>query len=361
MTRFLDWNDRETVQQAAVTLRDWQRGRQALGVALVYGGVSAEDKLYLSKSPVEQLSVTALAGALTEIGADFKRLDPTEPTFIQELAGFDVALSNLHGPWGEDGRLQGLLDYLRVPYCGSGVGASAVAADKVMCKRVMEALGVPTPDWWAWAGGAVEHVGQPVMVKPAFGGSSVGMSLIRDEADLLVALAHAQADSHSQVLVEEYVPGLPVTVGLLELPGAVLVFPPLSTEVRGAAEFYDADTKLDAESQSAVNVRAADLTPEAQAGVISHAKTLWDGLGIRGSARVDYIVNDDGHVYALEVNTNPGMSKDSNFAVGAALCGFSHTDVVLAMLHQALDHPLYDAPLPAPVFSAAPAQREPAA
>jgi D-alanine-D-alanine ligase len=130
-----------------------------------------------------------------------------------ELVEYDVALSNLHGPYGEDGRLQGLLDYLRVPYCGSGVGASAVAADKILCKRVMLTFGVPTPGWHVWSGGPMTWNGRPVMVKPPFGGSSVGMSVVRDPADLPAALADAAGDEGAPVLVEEYVNGTPMTWG----------------------------------------------------------------------------------------------------------------------------------------------------
>gem|GEM_PF-3668688 len=114
-----------------------------ISVAVVYGGISAEDQLYISKSPPEQLSVTALSDTLTGLGVRFDVLDPCRASFIRDLASFNVALPNLHGPFGEDGRLQGLLDYLRVPYCGSGVAASAVAADKVMCKRLMQSSPCP--------------------------------------------------------------------------------------------------------------------------------------------------------------------------------------------------------------------------
>jgi hypothetical protein len=92
-----------------------------LSVALVYGGVSDEDQLYISDSPVEQLSVTALAETLGGLGVRFRVLDPCRPSFVRDVAGFDVVLSNLHGPFGEDGRLQGLLDYLRVPSSRPGV------------------------------------------------------------------------------------------------------------------------------------------------------------------------------------------------------------------------------------------------
>lgn len=358
MTLFLNSNDNVAVQQAAQELRDWQQGRQGLGVALIYGPVSAEDRLYHLKCPVEQRSVTALSEALKEIGARWKVLDPCEPTFIVDLAGYDVALSNLHGPYGEDGRLQGLLDYIRMPFCGSGVGASAVAADKILCKRVMESLGVPTPGWWVWSGGHEEWNGRPVMVKPPFGGSSLGMSLVRDLEALPMALANAAGEEASSVLVEEYIPGVPLTVGLLELPGnAVLVFPPLATEAT-EADFYDAETKLDADSRGTVTVRPADLTPDLLAEITGYAKALWDGMGLRGSARIDLILTKDGQLYALEVNTTPGMSRDSNFVVGAAMLGLTHTDVVVAMLHEALARPPYDVPLPTPAFASSTPMRE---
>ncbi|QHC21384.1 D-alanine--D-alanine ligase family protein [Streptomyces sp. GS7] len=358
MTLFLNSASDLAVRKAAETLREWQHDRQGLGVALVYGPVSAEDRLYHSKCPVAQRSVTALSEALDDIGARWKVLNPCEPDFIMELATYDVVLSNLHGPYGEDGRLQGLLDYLRVPYCGSGVGASAVAADKILCKRVMLSLGVPTPGWWVWFGDAFNWNGRPVMVKPPFGGSSVGMSLIRDQADLPRALSDAAGEEGDAVLVEDYLTGVPLTVGLLELPGgAVVVFPPLTTEAT-EADFYDADTKLDVDSRGTVAVRAAELPPEVLDKVNEHARTLWNGLGLRGSARVDFVLTEDGEPYALEVNSTPGMSRDSNFVVGAAMVGLTHTDVVLAMLHEALTRPPYDVPLPTPAFSSVTPTRE---
>ncbi|MGY4982351.1 D-alanine--D-alanine ligase family protein [Streptomyces sp. 900105755] len=358
MTLFLNPSSGLAVRKAAEKLRDWGQSRQGLGVALIYGPVSAEDRLYHSKCPVEQRSVTALSESLEEIGARWRVLDPCRPDFIMDLAGYDVALSNLHGPYGEDGRLQGLLDYLRVPYCGSGVGASAVAADKILCKRVMLTLGVPTPSWHAWSGGPVTWNGRPLMIKPPFGGSSVGMNLVRDPADLPGALADAAGDPGEAVLVEEYMTGTPMTLGMLELPGgSVVVFPPLATEA-AEADFYDADTKLDVDSRGAVIVRAAELEPHVLDKVTGHVRTLWDGLGMRGSARIDFIVTEDGEPYVLEVNTTPGMSRDSNFAVGAAMVGLTHTDVVLAMLHEALARQPYDVPLPTPAFSSPTLTRE---
>jgi len=356
MTPVISAADREHLSGQIRDLRGWA-GRSAgrFTVALVYGGISAEDQFYIAKCPPGQLSVTALSDALTVIGAPFKVLDPCRPAFIADLAGFDVALPNLHGPFGEDGRLQGLLDYLRRPYCGSGVAASAIAADKILCKQLMESLGIRTPGWRIWPGPRAAWPGHPVMVKPRMGGSSVGMSLARDPDNLQAALSLAEAADPPGVLVEDYVPGLPVTVGLLELPGGVLAFPPLATRA-DAAEFYDAPAKLGAGTGGTVSCTEADLPAPAPAVLTARALALWDALGCRGMARIDFIVTENGTVFALEVNTTPGMSYDSNFLTAAGLCGLGHADVAAAILHEALTRPRYDAPLPVPAFPPRPDQ-----
>lgn len=354
MLPLTDTGDHDAVHREAEALRRWWDSlSQSPKVALLYGGLSAEDRLYLAHCPPEQRSDTALRRSLTEIGATFAALDPCDPGFVRSLPAFDVALPNLHGPYGEDGRLQGLLDYLRLPFCGSGVAASAVSADKLLCKRFMRSLGVPTPDWQVWwPGEEMKWPGRPVMAKPVLGGSSVGMSLVRDEAALVPALDYAWACDPSHVLVEEYVIGLPVTVGVLQLPGGLLVFPPLATEAIGA-EFYDAETKLDADGSGSVSVSAADLPAAVRAELVQHTLALWNGLGCRGWARIDFMVTGTGQQYALEVNTTPGMSAESNFAVGAGLAGLSHADVVRAILHEALTRRPYNVPLPTPALGAA--------
>ena len=116
MAAVIDPSDRAFLASQIRGLRAWaDRAAGQLTIALAYGGVSEEDQFYIAKSPPEQLSVTALSAALTELRMRFTVLDPCRPEFIAALASFDVALPNLHGPFGEDGRLQGLLDYLRTP------------------------------------------------------------------------------------------------------------------------------------------------------------------------------------------------------------------------------------------------------
>lgn len=351
MTDLIDPTALDTVRRELDALRTWQRNREAgLKVALIYGGVSAEDRLYIAECPTDLMSVTAMAESLTAIGATFKVLDPCDPGFIADLLAYDVGLSNMHGPFGEDGRLQGLLDYLRIPICGSGVAACAIGADKILSKQSMTGLGVPTPAWKVWSEGAsAPWAGSPVMVKPTMGGSSVGMSLVETEAALQPALELAWATDASPVLVEDFITGLPVTVGLLQMPGGLLTFPPLAVEVH-ASDYYDEATKLNADAQGHASVTTADLPTDLLETLTRHALTLWDGLGCRGGARIDFMVTTAGQVYALEINTTPGLARDANYVIGANQCGLSHADVVLAVIHEALTRPLYDVPLPTPAF-----------
>jgi D-alanine-D-alanine ligase len=141
-----------------------------------------------------------------------------------------------------------------------------------------------------------------------------------------------------------------VTVGILELPGGIVVFPPLATQVH-AGEFYDADAKLDVAGQGTITCTEAVLPAPVTAALTSYAVRLWDGLGCHGMARVDFIAGGDGTVFALEVNTTPGMSYESNFITAAGLVGLRRDDVVVAILREALTRPRYDAPLPVADFT----------
>jgi D-alanine-D-alanine ligase len=173
------------------------------------------------------------------------------------------------------------------------------------------------------------------------------------EQDLPDAIRRAGEGDPAGVLIEDHVLGLPVTVGVLELPGGIVTFPPLATEVH-TAEFYDAEAKLDAAGEGTVTCTEADLQTPVVVAMNSHARQLWDGIGCNGMARVDFIVGDDGTVAALEMNTTPGMSRGSNFVTGAGLAGLSHADLILSILHEAVARARYDAALPVPDFAGRP-------
>lgn len=346
MSAVISWEEHGQVAAQIQVLRARQRALAGIRAAVIYSGLSAEDRLYRSRSPVEQMSITAVTRALAEIGVSAVVLDPCERSFLRSLLDFDVVVPALHGPYGEDGRLQGLLDYLRRPYCGSGVAASAVAADKALCKLAMAGLGVATPRWQVADRNATAFASQfaQVMVKPRLGGSSVGMSLVSAGQGLDDAVSAAEQIDPVGALIEEFVTGLPVTAGLLELPAGLLTLPPLAIQP-GGSSFYDAETKLDSTGAANVAYSKADLAPPILMRLEEQSLKLWTGLGCRGIARIDFVVAENG-IFALEVNTVPGLSYESNFALAAYEAGLGHSDIVLALLVEALHRSDHQVPLP---------------
>ena len=272
------------------------------------GGLSAEREVSLNTG-------AGVAKALAERGWDVVAIDWREGTSLARLledAGVAVVWNALHGTWGEDGAVQGLCACLRLPCTGSGVLASALAMDKVMSKRIFESNGVPTPRWillphdgpadGSDARTALAAQALPCVVKPANEGSSVGVSIIeaRDALPAAVALARGY---HGAVIVEDYIAGTEVFVGILN--GRVLG----SVEVRPATRFYDYEAKY----------KRGDTTylvpPELPAPVIARTQELalaaYRALGCSGHARPDVRITPAGEPFVLEVNTLPGMTATS--------------------------------------------------
>lgn len=330
------------------TLDSWATGIRGLTVGIIYGGVSYEDRYYIARSPRDQMSITALIEALDRLGADYKQIDPTLPGLTGRLAACDVIFPNLHGEYGEDGRLQGLLDYLRLPYVGSGVPASAIGADKDLCKQFMKASGIRTPQSeLAAADGRPQEssgIDFPLMVKPAAGGSSIGMSLVRSRDELTAALETARQVGAHKVLLEQFIPGRSVSVPVLDLPGYTQILSTVSIDAPG--DFYDAESKLDEHGLGLVSYAEETERPACQDLLEEYAMRLWQSLDCRGFARVDFIIDGQGRPWALEINTVPGLSRDSNFAVAARKSGLTYDRVIVALLREALARVPDNVPIP---------------
>lgn len=292
-------------------------------IGVVYGGPSAE----------REVSLTSGAGVLAALrgrGHDVVGIDWLPGADLATLlrdAGVGVVWNALHGTLGEDGAVQGLCACLGLGCTGSGILASALAMDKIMSKRIFESNGVPTPAWrllpgrgrgrddGADATSALGDFPLPVVVKPSHEGSSVGVTIVRDLAALPAAVALARR-YHGDVIVEAYVPGSELSVGILdgEVLGAV--------EIRPAVEWYDYDVKYKRNDTQY-------LVPPTLPGPVveracAHALAAYRALGCSGHARPDLRVTPDGEPFVLEVNTLPGMTPTSLLPKVAAAAGMDY-------------------------------------
>ncbi|HUT79172.1 MAG TPA: D-alanine--D-alanine ligase [Polyangia bacterium] len=290
-------------------------------VAVLLGGLSAERQVSLS-------SGEAVAGALERAGREVVRID-VDRELDRRLreASPDAAFIALHGRFGEDGCVQGLLELLGIPYTGSGVLASALAMDKARTRDVLAAAGIPVARGAVLEDGAADlppGLELPVVVKPVSEGSSVGVSIVHRIEDLSLAIAAAQATA-SRVLIEAFVAGAEVNVAVLDgrVLGAVEIVP-------NAGGFYDFAAKYDKGGST------HHIPPRLPAATVDTACDLgrraFLALGCAGAARVDLIVPERGNPVVLEVNTIPGMTATSLLPEIAAAAGIPFEELVALMV-----------------------------
>jgi D-alanine-D-alanine ligase len=249
---------------------------------------------------------------------------------VDEIA-FDVAFPVLHGPFGEDGTLQGVFEIAGIPYVGCGVAASALAMDKDFAKQIFSQQRIPTARWEvvtrdefddpAAAVGEIERsLGLPVFVKPAELGSSVGISKAATEAELKDGIRLA-LDFGDKVVVEEYVAAREIEVAVLESRGASL-----PGEVVLAAGWYDYDAKYNDETSRFVT--PARLTPPQATNVRQLAEQAFRALGCRGLARVDFLFEERGRGFLInEINTMPGFTPISGFPMMWQASGMAYGEL----------------------------------
>jgi D-alanine-D-alanine ligase len=302
-------------------------------VAVLMGGRSAEREVSLNTG-------AQVAAALERAGFDTVRIDSGEPDFVATFAGTaaDVAFICLHGRFGEDGTVQGLCELLGRPYVGSGVLASAMALDKVVSKHMYACAGLATPDYVVLRRGAAYDVGEIVatvgeksVVKPANEGSTIGISIAHSPAELPAAIEEAFRHD-ATVLVERFVPGAEVTVGVL---GNTELTTLPTLEVVPEHEFYDYESKYVPGMSS--HVIPARVSEEARAECQRLALEAHRALGCRGMSRSDTIVTPEGDVWLIETNTIPGMTATSLLPEAAASAGVSFEELCTRLVELALD------------------------
>jgi D-alanine-D-alanine ligase len=270
------------------------------------------------EKPAETLPVPAEAGTLAELGA------------------VDVAIPVLHGPFGEDGTVQGLLELADVPYVGAGVLGSSLAMDKDVFKKVMRDSGIPVARHHALRpGDSVENpFGYPVFVKPARLGSSVGISKVHDESELEAAVDLARRHDE-KVLVEEFVPGMEVECGVLgnRVPPPIASLPGRIDTLEH--EWYDFASKY--EDGGMELVIPPELPQETIDLVQQRSIDAFVAAECEGMARVDFFVRDDGEVIVNELNTIPGFTATSVYAKLFEASGIGYADLLDRLIELALE------------------------
>jgi D-alanine-D-alanine ligase len=296
-------------------------------VAVLYGGLSSEREVSLNTGK-------ACAQALQSKGYDVVLVDVDREVAarLREIHA-DVAFNALHGRFGEDGCIQGLLEAMGIPYTGSGVTASAVGMDKVVSKTLFRSLGLAVADYVVFPAARAGEIfvadlpfGLPCVVKPSGEGSSVGVALVKDAASLPRACAEA-AGLKGDIIVERYVKGKEVQVAVLDGKALGVI------EVVPANEFYDYAAKYTAGTTQ--YFYPARISPEQAQQVMAAAEIAHRGLGCAGVTRTDFILAGDGVPYILEVNTLPGMTATSLVPKIARGNGISFEDLCEPLLEGA--------------------------
>jgi len=252
-------------------------------------------------------------------------------TSMKEIKEADVVFLALHGGQGEDGTIQALLDMAHVKYTGSGHLSSALAMDKDLSKKLFRVADVMTADW-LMAPATIEQVegmlGLPVVVKPSKQGSTVGLTLVKKRGDLSAAISEANKYD-DEVMIERFVPGRELTVGVL---GNVAL--PVG-EIIPKHEIYDYECKYTA--GMAAEEFPARLSPEATERVQQQAVAAFKALKLKGYARIDFRLTTEGEFYCLEANTLPGMTELSLIPQGAAAMGIKFPELCERIVKLALE------------------------
>lgn len=298
-------------------------------VGVLYGGWSAEREVSL-------MSGRGVHAALREAGVDAHLFDMGTRTLTDLVnAGFDRVFIALHGRYGEDGTVQGLLELMKVPYTGSGPMASSLAMDKIMTKKIWLHEGLPTPDYVALDSEqgldeVVQRLGLPLIVKPPHEGSTLGVTKVEHREALAEAYRLA-ARYDKVVLAEAFVKGRELTVPVLgstDQPRALPI-----VEIVAPDGNYDYEHKY--VSDATQYLCPAPLDEALSQHIRTIAEKAYTALGCDGWGRADFMLDEQGRPWLLEMNTSPGMTSHSLVPMGAKAMGMSYTELCMAILEGA--------------------------
>lgn len=294
-------------------------------IAVLYGGLSAEREISLrtGHAVLNSLRRQGLTAIPVDAGRDLAR------QLLEEQP--DLVFIALHGRYGEDGTVQGLLELLDLPYTGSGVLASSVAMDKVTSKKIFLFHSIPTPNFHVYTLGEDQDLfldrinSYPVIAKPAHEGSTIGVTIARDRSELAAGLSTGLQYDRT-ILVEEFIQGEEATVSILNGTALPVI------QVRPKSGFYDFSSKYTAGQTE--YLLPAPFAPAFYRRLQAAATAAVTALGCRGAARADFMIRNN-EIFCLEVNTIPGMTETSLLPKAAAAAGIDFDQLVLQILSDA--------------------------
>ena len=285
-------------------------------IAVLCGGLSSE-------AEISRRSGKNCYDALQRLGYKNAKLVEVTENIAEDLKGFDYAYNALHGKYGEDGCIQGVLEFLKIPYTGCGVMSSALCMNKEYTKKVLSSAGLPLIKSVLISKGdnlydKVKELKFPIMVKPVSEGSSLGMAKVNDTDELVKAVFEA-SKYKQDIMLEEYLEGISATVGILEKDGETFATEIL--EFRPHTEWYDYEAKYTKGMTDFII--PAEISDDMTKKVKEISMAAFKACGCSGVSRVDFLIADN-VPYILEVNTSPGMTDTSDLPAQAAAMGISY-------------------------------------
>lgn len=298
-------------------------------IAVMMGGLSSEREVSIR-------SGENVYNALVKLGFKVVKMD-VDANIARRLVkdNVDIAVIMLHGKYGEDGVIQGVLELMGIPYTGCDVLTSAIGMNKIFTKEILKVNGIPTPQYVKMTPSNpdksyedIKRLGFPVVLKPISEGSSVGVEIVKDE-DQLSGKIRSYLRRYPESFAEKFINGTEVTVGVIGKGGDITVLPTM--ELRPRKEFYDYEAKYTKGMTDFII--PADIPKEVEEKVIEYTKMAFKSLNCRGVVRFDAVVSREDNIpYFLEVNTIPGMTETSDIPAMAKAAGMSFEEVVLKIL-----------------------------
>lgn len=298
-------------------------------VGVLYGGRSAEREVSL-------MSGQGVHEALRSVGIDAQLFDTGRYTLVDLInAGFDRVFIALHGRYGEDGTLQGALELMNLPYTGSGPLGSSLAMDKIMTKKIWLQQQLPTPAYAVLTADTdldqvARDLGLPMIIKPPHEGSTLGVTKVDELAQLHSAYTLA-AKYDEEVLAEQFIKGRELTVPVLGAGKTARALPVI--EIVAPDGNYDYEHKY--VSNDTQYICPAELAPALTESILRIAEQAYVALGCEGWGRADFMLDEAGKPWLLEMNTSPGMTSHSLVPMGAKAAGMSYADLCVEILSTA--------------------------